>query len=330
MKNWGVIIKLAGLILIIYLLFSQLAAMDWKELIRRFSADFSASRMYYLLIVLLLMPVNYWLEVKKWEWLTRSFIPLNTKSSWRSVLSGLALANSTPLRLGDYAGRVLHLSADDVPKALIANFVASLIQNIVNLSIGFILLYFYLNKFNNHQFDIQYLYAIGLLLIVLVLSLISLNRNRIEAWANIPFLKKIKQPILKHIGFLKAYNRSLISKITWLSVLRYLIYLFQYYFVLLFFGAALDTISAIQGIAVVYLIQSAIPLPAILGFVARAEIALIVWGVFSLNPLIILCASYGLWIINQLIPSLGGMIFLSQLKVPSLSEMTQSLKNKMN
>jgi hypothetical protein len=66
----------------------------------------------------------------------------------------------------------------------------------------------------------------------------------------------------------------------------------------------------ISGIFLVFLIQSGIPLPPFLSMLARVEIAVIIWSVFERDVMIILSATFSLWIINLLIPSLIGAIFL--------------------
>lgn len=330
MKNGGIYIKLIGLALILYLLGIQLAEMDWQQLVFQFTLDFENKRFYLLFLVISFMPLNYWLEVLKWKILTKSFIPGSFKSFWRSVLSGVALANSTPLRLGDYAGRVLHLSPDQASKGLVANLISSIIQNVVNLYIGFILLYFYLDALMSYSFQIGYLASTLFLLILFIVALFLVNRQAILKWGQKTYLHKIWKRLSVHFDILKLYTIKLVAQVAWLSILRYMVYLLQYYIILSFFGAELELFSAITGIAVVYLIQSAIPLPALLGFVARAEIALVVWGAYGVNPMIILCASYGLWVVNQLIPALIGMIYLGQLKLSGNNSVPQQLKSWLN
>ena len=64
------------------------------------------------------------------------------------------------------------------------------------------------------------------------------------------------------------------------------------------------------GIATIFLVQTSLPLPPIVGFLARGEIALLVWEGMEFNSLAILGGSYALWFINLIIPSLIGSIII--------------------
>jgi uncharacterized membrane protein len=50
---------------------------------------------------------------------------------------------------------------------------------------------------------------------------------------------------------------------------------------------------------------------------ARGEIALILWKFYGVNELSILAASYGLWVINLVMPALVGIIYLMKIKFKS-------------
>jgi hypothetical protein len=100
-----------------------------------------------------------------------------------------------------------------------------------------------------------------------------------------------------------------------MSLARLSIYVLQFYLLLLFFGIHVDIKIAISAILVSYLIQTGVPLPPFLAFIARGEIALFVWEKFAENELSILASSYSLWVINILIPALIGLIVLFKLNI---------------
>ena len=94
------------------------------------------------------------------------------------------------------------------------------------------------------------------------------------------------------------------------AALRYVLYSIQYYTMLRFYGIQLPLDAALAGVGTIYLLQTAIPLPPVLGLLARGEIALLVWGIWGGNSLSILAASYTLFVLNLVFPALLGLIFI--------------------
>jgi hypothetical protein len=88
----------------------------------------------------------------------------------------------------------------------------------------------------------------------------------------------------------------------------------QYYLALRFWGIE-HSILLFAAISAGYLVQSLIPVPPLLSLLVRGEIALIVYGSFSTNALILVSAAFTLWIINLLVPALVGLLFYSKINI---------------
>src|SRR5687768_7675636 len=71
---------------------------------------FSAGNLPWLVVALLLMPLNWSIEVKKWLNITRDTEPISFGKAWQSVWTGVCIGNLTPGRLGEFAGRILYFS----------------------------------------------------------------------------------------------------------------------------------------------------------------------------------------------------------------------------
>ena len=80
----------------------------WIELKRSFLA-INAERTVFLAAVLLLMPLNWMLEVRKWQVLSSNSVQLSFNDSLKAVLAGLNTGFITPNRIGEFAGRILFL-----------------------------------------------------------------------------------------------------------------------------------------------------------------------------------------------------------------------------
>ncbi|MEL6391680.1 MAG: lysylphosphatidylglycerol synthase domain-containing protein [Bacteroidota bacterium] len=110
----------------------QLSGFDWIS----FSTQvFQLHSLPLFLIVVALMPINWWLETKKFQHLLRPHHQWSFERSLRAVLIGLGAGSLTPNRIGDYAGRVLAAKKAEVSHVLLATFQGGLCQ-----WIGFLLL----------------------------------------------------------------------------------------------------------------------------------------------------------------------------------------------
>ena len=115
------------------------------------------------------------------------------------------------------------------------------------------------------------------------------------------------QTLLKYLNFYQKYTPSSMLQVFLLTTWRLLIYLVQYYILAVFFGVDLSFGLAMVAILACYFVQTTLPIPPFVALLARGEIALVIWGFFEVNELSILAASYSLWVINVLLPSLVGM-----------------------
>jgi len=273
-----------------------------------FVSTLSYQKIWYLVAAMLLMPVNWSLEAIKWGGLVRKYETISFKDSFFAIMSGLTLGILTPGRIGEYGGRVLYVEAENNWKAVITTFVTSISQNLVNLTFGSCctIAFVYFN------FGMNQMLLIGSLMFVASLSLVAYTfyfhldtLKKFFKRISIPFLSK---SISKHLKVLKLFSKQDLVLVSLWSLLRYTVYSTQYVLLLYFFGIESSFLMLFLGVSTIFLIQSTLPLPPMFSVFARSEIALIVWGIFSINEIAILSSSFGLWIINLLVPAIIGLL----------------------
>ena len=71
-------------------------------------------------------------------------------------------------------------------------------------------------------------------------------------------------------------SRSIYKSIGW-SLVRYIIYTIQYALVIMAFNGWSGIETLFSGIALIYFVQTIIPLPSLVNVVARGEIAILFW-----------------------------------------------------
>lgn len=274
---------------------------------QHFLAGLQPAAVGWLGLCLLLMPVNWLLESLKWQVFTRTFTRLTVGQHLRAVLAGVTFSLFTPNRLGDYLGRLLVIPASKKGQVLVATLAAGYAQLVVLLSAGWLGALYFLPQFTPLQWTtLRPFIFIGLggtiFLIILLLRVRQLLFF-VKKWPRIQRFAWVRHSI--KVAY--HYDHRLVMTALGWAVLRYAVYSVQYYCMLRCTGLVIAPGLAFAGIATVFLLQTSIPLPPALGLLARGEIALFVWGVFGANDLSALTASYGLFLINLLLPGLWGL-----------------------
>ena len=267
-------------------------------------------RLPWLILTLLLMPLNWATETQKWLALIRKVEYISFWKAYKAVLAGVAFSLFTPNRVGEFGGRILFVRPRNALKAILSTVIGSFAQQLVLITFGFIgLVYFLFTLWKVETWQLQGIVFLGSLLILL-LTLVFLNLNSvIPLLKKITFLRRFKKTI-RNINIIRKYSLNELNKTLFWGFIRYAIYCVQYYLTLRFFGIDIPVAHAFSCIATVYLLQTSIPLPPLVGLLARGGVALKVWGMFGADATTILAATFTLWTINLIIPALLGIIFI--------------------
>ncbi len=301
--------KVLLLTLVAYVLYDQVIMHQDMDIIQfQLNQGLKSGNWMYLALCALFMPINWLLESIKWRTLVLPWQNISLKDAIKAIYAGISVGLVTPARIGEYGGRLLLIQGDDRSKSIPATLVSSVSQNISNIIGGYIgamifcFCYFSVNRF---------VYIAGSILGLLVIIMITMLFFNISK-LNLDWLNRWKWGKLlnKQAHVLSLYDKRILQKVLTLSHLRYLIYCSQYVLILYFLGIELSILAAFSGVAVIYLLQSGIPLPPMLSVVARGELAVIIWSIFTANVGGILVATFGLWIINLVIPALLGLLIV--------------------
>jgi hypothetical protein len=297
------------------LLFLALAALLWHTLQSNggfypawiaFQSNQGAANLSWLLAALLLMPLNAILELQKWYPLVRRYENISYFGALRAVWSGATLSIFSPARLGEYGGRVLHISASNRGKALRAHLLGGFAQMVVMVVFGL----------GGALWCLQNLWVIGgqywqLCAVLAAVAapaalLFYLHFQRIlPLLLRFPFPKSIKRYVKDFSGF-ERYEQADLWRVLGWSALRYAVSCCQYFFLLQFFDIETGLIAGFSCISGIFLLQTCVPLPPAVNFFARGNVAVWVWSSFAANEVACVAVSYLLWIINLFLPALLG------------------------
>jgi hypothetical protein len=267
-----------------------------------FPQKIKEGQLSWLAMVLLLAPINWLLEIKKWLHLTAPFQRLSNKEAAQALLSGICLGILSPSRIAEYGGRLLHIYPENRPKALYAHFIGSVAQNIPILLCGGVAVAVFFGKYYIQNYTLSI--GLGALLVCFAIALMLLYPNhralldKLSEW-------KWTQRFTSNLATYQI-NKEVMKQVGLLALMRFVIYLTQYLLLLYFFKIEVDFSYALVGICVIYLVQTGLPLPPAMSVIARAELALLVWTFYSADQVAILSVPILLWTINLLIPAIFG------------------------
>ncbi len=238
---------------------------DWQTL--------NTGRLWLLCaLVLMLVPLNWYLEVVKWRLCVLPLTKITSKQALWSVLRGLSLNWVIPFTLGDFIGRSLNLpKTKGTIRANLVNRFASLWATLFMFSIGSV---FYWP-------DHTLLTGLGVLmaLVILVTAIV---------WDD-------------------TYSLVVKLKILLTSSLRYLVFSLQFGWLLFHFCPEIPIGSLMAGIPVVFLIRTLAP--SLLGALGVREAAVIwTFTAYATEPANLLVASLFLWLFNLVLPSMVGLV----------------------
>ncbi len=264
---------------------------------------FDFTRFVWLGGVFILLPINWLLESLKWKMLISKLQHFSIFESIQSVFTGIATGFFTPNRVGEFAGRIAFVNPEFRKAGVTLSFMNSLTQNMTMILCGVPAFLFFLGLRHTSSSLNSEIY-----LIVMFLMGIAFAFLYFEFPLLIPYLeRKIKyRSVLDFLLFLSGYSRIELLKVLIISILRYIVFCLQFYFMLRFWSVGITLLQAAIAIPTSYLFVSFTPAFAFSEPAVRSSYAVMFIGAFVGNQVAILFAALAIWLINFAIPMLLG------------------------
>lgn len=270
-------------------------------------------------VLVVLSFLNWALEAVKWKMLSGKLEPVSFAMALCGVLYGVTLGMVTPKRYGEFLGRTMVLIPANRIRGMVINVAGSLSQLSITMVFGLLAvvaalmlahpgLTFFDGSilFKNPTFAVA---LVGLVLVVLALFGVRPVGRKINNHQAAPrWLKPFEV-------FQELNSREMISLIGW-SLLRYLIFVIQFYVFLVIFKVPMDLTTAFLLLAISYLFLSPIPVSAVVEAGVRGSVVLVVFELFfsrmsGIVPgveLSLVAAMLGLWLVNLALPAMAGAL----------------------
>ncbi|HLX90232.1 MAG TPA: lysylphosphatidylglycerol synthase domain-containing protein [Puia sp.] len=312
-------------LLLAFTVYRQMQAQHgWQRSVRILHQAIVGGDQWKIWLVILLMVLNWGLEARKWQLLIR---PVQELSLWQSLmgtLTGVTLASFTPNRTGEYFGRMLYLRAENRPRSVSLTMLGSFAQMVVTLATGCAgLLYLRLRSHYdlvlnwslfNWWLDIFFLGSFVCLLILSVLyfRISILTKLLTRNWPNSKFTLWVKD--------LEDFNATFLARILSYSLIRYIVFIVQYQIMFSVCGVSLTLTETLAGMGVVFLVIAIIPSFTFLSELGvRWEASIQVLELFGAGTVGIFAASFGIWVVNLIIPALAGSLLILGIKLFKIS-----------
>ena len=264
-----------------------------------------------LFFIVLFTFLNWFLEIIKWKTLVSSIKKISFHQALIQSLSSLTVSLLTPNRIGEYGAKVIYYPKHERSRILFLNFLGNFNQMLVTMLFGVFGLFF-LIQLLPISLEFSEVQIIGMFTFFILLLLFSLNKT------GEVYLKKI----INQLG-------TIGTKIHFLnfnySVLRYLIFSHQFYFLLYFFGADINYFNAMQVIFTMYLFASVIPGFVVFDWLIKGSVAVSLFNVFNINEVLILSVTSIMWLANFALPSLIGSYFVLTFSKPESFELEENI-----
>lgn len=266
---------------------------------------FSPKNVLFLVILTLF---NWFFEILKWQKLVQIIQNISFKDALEQSLGGLTASLVTPNRIGDYGAKVMYYTNRFKGKIVLLNLVGNLSQMTITTVFGVIGLTIFINFY---QVDINYYRVtrfVFILLIIAILSFFGVKHRRFKVKGH---------SYVDIIDFIKSITINVKAKTLVFSLIRYLIFSFQFYFFLSVFGVAIDYLDAMVVITSMYFLASIIPSISIFDVVIKGSVAVFLFSFLKINELTILTIITSMWLLNFVIPSVFGGYYILNFRLPN-------------
>ncbi len=297
---------------------------NWKDSFLQIIRAFDSTDIWKLMAVCFFMLLNWGLEARKWQLVIRRIQPISWIQALKAIFTGTTLAFFTPNRMGEYIGRVLYIEEGKRIKAVSLTIVCSMAQLLVTIVLGIAGVIFIRQELLIKEgAGSSVIFWMNLVLyisipVAVILTLFYFKLSWVVRWVEkIPFIEKFTN----YIRVLDNFEASTLLSILSLSVLRYGVFVIQYYWLFDVFKVELNEWQVFWSVSVVFLVLAIVPSIALLTELGvRWQTSIEVIRLFSTNVVGILATSLAIWMINLVIPALVGSLLILNIRLFNLKK----------
>ena len=279
-------------------------------------ASFTDIRVLNFILVFVLMFVNWSLEALKWKISVQGVQPVSFFRSLKAIFSGVSFSVTTPNRTGEYLGRVLYMDDGNRLRVISLTILGSISQLLVTIFFGMLGLLILRHDIDKMSLSgwmewLKDLGIIGAFLAFIVLTVFYFRIGWLVKWIDkIPAIKKY----IWLINELEKTDTTLLMRLLSISLLRYLVFVTQYFLLFRFFGVEVNWWQGFWATAIVFFVMAITPTIELFEVVKKMYVTKEIFAIFTVNTLAIGFVTTTIWCINLVIPAAIGSLLILGIK----------------
>jgi lysylphosphatidylglycerol synthase-like protein len=298
-----VLIKLSIIVSAAYFIYDKLTnnqKIDFDVFIAFLTknAIFSTKTVVFLLFLTIF---NWFFEILKWKNLVGFVQNISFFEALKQSLASHTASLFTPNRIGDYGAKAMYFESSMRKRILFLNLISNTAQMFATLLFGCFGFIFFVNNNNVNILYYRFLSYVVFIVAIITFIILRVSYKRLS-------LKGI--PLYKIKDFIKSISARIHIKNVLFSILRYLIFSFQFYYLLLLFGTDFHYFEAMIMITTMYLLVSIIPTIFVFDVVVKGGIAIYLFSFVGIDELTILSITMLMWLFNFVLPSVLGSLYV--------------------
>jgi hypothetical protein len=274
---------------------------------------------YPFWIVFTLMFVNWGIEARKWQLQIAPLERFSFLKSFKAVLAGCSITMLTPNRIGEYGGRIMYVEEQHRLRAIPLTILGSISQLTITMlmgSIGLSVLKYGSIVSRSTFSSISWLLSDGLyaisLVVTVILLLLYFRVHFLIIWiSKIEFLQKFTS----YVEVLDTFSGKQLLRILFLSFLRYMVFILQYMLLLQVMEVGIAYPVSFLLLTIFYLLMAVAPTIGFTELPIRAVTSVWLFELFSRNIVGIQAATFGIWLINLVLPAVLGSLLIFSIKI---------------
>lgn len=253
---------------------------------------------YPLLGMILLLPLNYFLEWKKWRAVLNTIdTDFGSKTNFQAFMAGIVTGMLTPNMQGNFLGRIYYFPRRFRLNVILLTIWTNVAQFLIALAFG-LLSCAMIGISVYKESDNQFVVILGILVALVTIVYFTLEKWKI-GFNKFKFVRRFQQLISK-------YPLFRLEVLLWGS-LRYLVFSIQFLLALVAFGGE-PSFEMLFLVWQIYLWSTIAPSLILGKLFVRESISIWVLSGIGLGELSIVIASLSIWIVNLLVPTVIGII----------------------
>jgi hypothetical protein len=302
-----VLIKISIVVAAFYFIYRKLTTNSEFEY-ATFVNFLNKNQVFSLKTIFFLMSLsffNWFFEILKWHKLVSATRKISFKNALEQSLGALTASLFTPNRIGEYGAKAIYYPKEFRKRILLINLLSNMLQMSVTLILGLIGFYFFITEF---KVDLLYSKLVHWLLIIFILiALVGFVISKTTFTVKGFSFEKLK-------AFILNYPKQIIAFGFICALFRYVIFSFQFYYLLTIFAIDISYLEAMMVISTMYFLASIIPSIFIFDVVIKGSIAVYLFTFIGVNTLTILSIVTLMWLFNFVLPSVFGSYYVLSFK----------------